>query len=138
MRIAVWLFTFVLFGLPSISHAQQSGRTWVRRITLAAACAASAWDIQTTAAAVGRGGREGNGWFADPVGRPRWGRMIGFKAGLCGGLIVSQELRALGRSTPWKDHLWTGLNTGMAARFTFASLKNRSIRHANRPATAAP
>ena len=78
------------------------GRHWVRRLTLAASCAASFWDVQTTRAAVARGGREANGFFADANGNPRWGRMIGVKAGLCGAMALVEELgfRSRARGSP--------------------------------------
>lgn len=128
MRIGLCVLLLGCVGLPGISSAQESPRKWVRRITLAASCATSAWDVQTTAAAIGRGGRESNGLFADPLGRVRWGRMIGFKAGVCGSMIASQELHLFGRRTPTADGIWIGINSGVAARFTIASVKNRAVK----------
>jgi hypothetical protein len=127
MRIAVLVLGICCLG-PAMGQAQQKPLRFLRHVTLAASCAASAWDVQTTAAAIGRGGRESNGLFADPLGRPRWGRMIGFKAGLCGSLIAGQELNVFGRrQTRAKDEIWIGINTGLATRFTIASVKNRSV-----------
>ena len=126
MRLVVAAFVLVCLGMPSISHAGQRPRVWLRRITLAASCAASAWDVQTTAGAIGRGGRESNGMFADPLGRPRWGRMVGFKVAMCGGMAAAQEWKPL-TGKPVKDDLWIGINTGLAARFTIASVRNRSV-----------
>jgi hypothetical protein len=127
MRFAVAAVVFACLGLPHVSHAQTRSRVWLRRATLAASCAASAWDVQTTAAAIGRGGHESNNMFSDPMGRVRWGRMVGFKAALCGGMAASQELRQFGGKRPIKDDVWIGVNTGVAARFTIASVKNRSV-----------
>jgi hypothetical protein len=98
---------------------------WLRRATLAAACAASFWDVQTTRTAIARGAREGNGFFADTAGYPRWGRMIGFKVGVCGGSILAEEL--LFRRS--RDVPWTGLNTGLAAFYSTTAVHN--IRVAN-------
>jgi hypothetical protein len=128
MRIGLCVLLLGCVGLPGISSAEQSPRQWVRRVTLAASCAASAWDVQTTASAIGRGGRESNGLFADPLGRVRWGRMIGFKAGVCGAMLAGQELRLFGRHTRRKDDIWIGINSGVAARFTIASVKNRAVK----------
>ena len=127
MRIAICILVLGWLGLPGVAEAQTSRGKWLRRVTLAASCAASAWDIQTTAAAINRGGRESNGLFADPLGRPRWGRVISFKVGLCGGMIASQELNLWGRPTPLKDNLWIGINTGLTTRFTVASVRNRAL-----------
>jgi len=132
MRLFALTFVLVCLGVPSVSHAQQKPRVWLRRVTLAAACAASAWDVQTTVSAIGRGGRESNNMFTDPLGRARWGRIIGFKAALCGGMAAAQEIKPLGSprvwgSSPVKDSVWTGINTGLAARFVFASVRNRSV-----------
>jgi len=131
MRLVVTLFVFVFLGVPSVSHAQRP-RIWLRRVTLAASCAASAWDVQTTASAIGRGARESNNMFTDPLGRARWGRMIGFKAAVCGGMAAAQEWKPLasprlGGSRPVKDDVWIGVNTGFTTRFVFASIRNRSV-----------
>lgn len=109
------------------------GRPWVRRLTLAASCAASFWDVQTTRAAVARGAREANGLFAGPGGRPRWGRMIGFKAGLCVGTAVAQETLFRNGGVPW-----TALNTGVAGYFSAVALHNRGVAAALERRTRAP
>ena len=131
MRLILTAAALLCLGLPSVAHAGQRPRVWLRRITLAASCAASAWDIQTTAGAIGRGGRESNNLFADSLGRVRWGRMIGFKAALCGGMAAAQEFKPL--SKPIKDDLWIGVNTGFTTRFVFASIRNRSVGGSPRP-----
>ena len=64
---------------PAQAEDNGGGRKWLRRATMAAACAASFWDIQTTRTAVRHGAYEANRLFADAGGNPRWGRMIGFK-----------------------------------------------------------
>jgi hypothetical protein len=132
MRLLAGMFSLVYLALPSVSWAEQRPRVWLRRITLAASCAASAWDIQTTAAAIGRGGRESNNMFTDPLGRVRWGRMVGLKVALCGGMAAGQEIKAFkgsqsSGSRSIKDDVWIGVNTGLAARFVFASVRNRSV-----------
>src|SRR5437870_5433364 len=106
MRLVVAAVVFAGLGLPNVAHAQQHPRVWLRRVTLAASCAASAWDVQTTAAAIGRGGHESNNMFSDPMGRVKWGRMVGLKVALCGGMAASQELRRFGRTRPIKDDVW--------------------------------
>jgi len=132
MRLLAGAFVLVGLALPSVSLAEQRPRVWLRRITLAASCAASAWDIQTTAAAIGRGGRESNNMFTNPLGRVRWGRMVGLKVALCGGMAAGQEFKAFngsrfGGSRPIKEDAWIGVNAGLAARFVFASVRNRSV-----------
>lgn len=126
MQTAVVLLGCACICLPSVGQAQ-GGHALMRRLSLAASCAASFWDVQTTAAAVARGGRESNGLFADPQGRVRWGRMIGFKAGMCGMLAVAQESKLVRLKSPLKDYFWVGTNTGLAARFTISAIRNRSV-----------
>ena len=127
MRTIVVLLAISYLYLPAAAQAQQGRPSWARRLTLAASCAASLWDLQTTAAAVSRGGRESNGLFTDPQGRARWGRMISIKAGMCGALAVAQESRRTGRSSRLKDNLWIGVNTGLTTRFMVSAIRNRSV-----------
>lgn len=132
MRLILGIAALVCLGMPAVSLAEQRPRVWLRRATLAASCAASAWDVQTTASAIARGGRESNNMFTDPLGRVRWGRMIGFKAALCGGMAATQELKPfagarLWGSQPVKDNIWIGVNTGFTTRFLLASIRNRSV-----------
>jgi hypothetical protein len=109
------------------------GRQWLRRITLAASCAASIWDLQTTRTAVARGARESNRLVADAAGNPRWGRMIGLKAGLCVGTAVAQE-------TVWKTSgvPWTPLNAGLAGYFSGIALRNRGVANSLKRRARAP
>jgi|SRR6478672_4897503 len=137
MRLSGIVVIAACLLLPSVSFGEQRPRVWLRRITLAASCAASAWDVQTTSSAIGRGGRESNNMFTDPLGQVRWGRMIGFKAVLCGGMAAVQEIKPLANGRLWgreavKDDLWIGINTGITARFVFSSIRNRSVT-ASRP-----
>ena len=127
MRTVVVLLVSLYLCLPAGAQAQQGRQSWARRLTLAASCAASFWDVQTTAAAISRGGRESNGLFTDAVGRPRWGRMIGLKVGMCGMFAVAQESKLAGRSSRLKDNLWTGANTGITTRFIVSAIRNRSV-----------
>ena len=127
MRLFVIMMVLGWVGLPAVAAAEQRPRVWLRRITLAAACAASAWDVQSTAAAIGRGGVESNNMFTNPMGRVRWGRMLGIKVAVCGGMAAAQEIKTFGGSRPIKDDLWIGVNSGIAARFAFAAVRNRSV-----------
>ena len=127
MRIVLVLAVISYLYNPALAQAQQARQSWARRLTLAASCAASLWDVQTTAAAISRGGRESNGLFSDPQGRPRWGRMIGLKAGLCGALVVAQESKLAGRRSQFKDNFWTGANAGLTTRFTVSAIRNNSV-----------
>ena len=114
---------WVLALVVCLAHpAMAEGRHWLRRVTLAASCAASLWDAQTTRAAVARGGREGNSLLADSAGNPRWGRIIGIKAGLCLGVAAAQEIVLKKSEVPW-----TPLNAGLAGYFSVIALRNRSI-----------
>lgn len=119
MKPILWVVALVV----CFAHtARAEGRHWLRRATLAASCAASLWDIETTRTAVARGAREANGFFADSAGNPRWGRIIGVKAGLCLGMAAAQEVILRQSSVPW-----TPLNTGLAGYFTVIALRNRGV-----------
>ena len=114
---------WVLALVVCLAHpALAEGGHWLRRATLAASCAASLWDIQTTRTAVARGAREANRLFADSAGNPRWGRIIGLKAGLCLGVAAAQETVLKKSGAPW-----TALNTGLAGYFSVVALRNRAV-----------
>ena len=68
-----------------------SAPVWVRRATLAAACAASATDAVTTWQGKQRGMREANPLFRSSDGSPAMGRVIGLKVGLCAVSAWRQE-----------------------------------------------
>ncbi|MGH7194281.1 MAG: hypothetical protein ACREJM_12240 [Candidatus Saccharimonadales bacterium] len=106
-----------------------SKRIWIRRVTLAASCAASlVFDTISTQRAVAAGGVESNGLLANSEGRPDWGRMIGMKAGLCGASLFMQESRTFGQWRGSKsDWTWTGINLGTASVYTWAGLHNLKI-----------
>jgi hypothetical protein len=119
--------------------AQASGKgVWLRRATLAAACAASFWDVRTTRTAVSLGALERNRLLAGPDGKPRWGRMIGIKAGLCAGSAAAQELRLFVPSKPLGDAAWTAANAAIAGSFVRLSLGNRRVAGELRGEAAAP
>lgn len=111
----------LLVVLCAPARPEGTGR-WLRRITLAAACAASFWDVQTTALAVSRGAREMNGFLADSAGRPQWGRMIGMKAAACGGLLVMQE-----KVLPRHEKSWIALNVGLSAAYSGMAVHNLGV-----------
>ncbi len=127
MRTAVVLLLGAYLWSPSAVSAQEGRHPLLRRLTLAVSCAASIWDVQTTAAAIARGGRESNGLFTDAQGRPRWGRMIGLKVGMCGVLAVAQETKLMGQDSRFKDNLWIGSNIGLSTRFTVSAIRNLSV-----------
>ncbi len=102
----------------------------LRRLTLAASCAASFWDFQTTAAGAAKGMREGNGLFAGANGKPRLGLMFGVKAALCGATFVAEEKNLFGYRNPrFANSLWTGLNTMLAAQFARTAIGNLRALH---------
>ena len=127
----------VLIAVASPATSQESGRgrhPWLRRVTLAAACAASFWDVQTTSAGAAQGFREANPLFADPQGRPRWGRIVGFKAGACAASFVAEE-RFARRGGP-SDRFWVGVNAASAASFSAIAIRNIKIIHESAPSPA--
>jgi hypothetical protein len=128
------LAAMLVFFFASSAFAQQAPRgRWLRRITAAAACAASYWDAHTTAIAVRNGAREVNPLFADPLGRPRWGRIIGFKAASCAASFAVQEHFTRRRSS---NHFWTGINVATTGIFSTVAIRNLKV--AARPPTADP
>src|SRR5438128_1117333 len=92
-------------------------RTWLRRLTLAGACAASLWDVRSTQSAVGSGSAyEANGLFSDRAGNARIGRMVGIKLGACAGMGVAQEFGLFGHSKN-SNSGWITANSAMAGTF---------------------
>lgn len=114
-------------------EGSNSKLVWLRRLTAVGACAASFWDVQTTRSAVAVGALEGNGLLADHKGRLLTGRMIAFKAGVCAGALVGEELHVFGRRhDTFANAAWTLGNSAMAARFIQVSLGNRRVEAALR------
>lgn len=118
-----FLTGFLAISIPTAQNAQASPK-WLRRVTGAAACAASMVDLGTTKYAISSGGRERNPLLSDPGGSPRYGRMIGFKVGVCAGNLVIQEF------LPTKGKLQgvaTGINLGMTGAFAGAAIHNKGV-----------
>jgi hypothetical protein len=117
----------ILLALSPAAPAQQNHsfrHPWLRRITLAAACGASFWDLQTTRQSVSHGAREANPLLADSQGRPRFGRIVGFKTGTCLASFVVEE--RLARHSP-SDRFWIGLNCATAGAFVGLSIHNLRV-----------
>jgi hypothetical protein len=128
MKVVLCAVALSVFScLPAVSQERLvGGKTkWVRRLTLISACAASFWDVQTTSAGVARGLSEGNSLFAGSQGKPRWGRMIGIKAALCGGSAVAQETPFIQHKLP--DPAWIALNSALTGVFVKTALHNRAV-----------
>jgi hypothetical protein len=133
----VKFFTILLLAAASVSaanrldseHSRTPKRVWVRRLTLAAGCAASlAFDTWSTHRAVSAGALEANGLFANPQGRPQWGRMFSIKAGICGSSALLQETHLFGSwESPAADWTWTGINAGAAGLYSWAGWHNLSL-----------
>ena len=113
----------------SLMHAQPRllGKV-LRRATLAASCAASLWDYQTTVAGARYGAVEQNGLLAGSNGRPRLGLMLGMKVGFCGAAIAMQELRPNKRGR-LSNVVATVGNAASATRYLLISLSNISVCH---------
>jgi hypothetical protein len=107
-------------------HSRSPKRTWIRRVTLGASCAASmVFDTWATQRSVSNGGMERNILFAGPNGTPQYGRMIGLKAGFCGVAAVLQETHTFGAfDSPKADWTWTGVNLGTTSLYTWAAIHN--------------
>lgn len=110
-------------------HSHTSKRVWIRRATLAAACAASlGLDSWSTHRALAAGGVESNPLLANAQGRTSWGRAIAFKAAGCGAPAVLQETGTFHAwESPNADWTWTGINAATMAVYTAIALHNLGI-----------
>lgn len=117
----------LLVCLNGAAQAETKRGTWLRRLTLAASCASSFWDLQTTRSAIGYGAQEANPLFSNGRGDARWGRMVGVKVGMCAGMAVGQELLDRNRRSATADYAWSGVNVALAIRNAGASLHNRRV-----------
>jgi hypothetical protein len=129
------LIAMSMAGLSAQNFAESAPKQpgsrakWIRRATLVAGCAASlAFDTLSTRRAVASGAVESNGLLANSNGSVSWGRVIGLKAGLCGGSALLQETHVFGLwKTPAADWTWTVANAGTATVFTWAGFHNLSL-----------
>lgn len=126
MKRLLWAIG-VLVCVCGAGQAETRPGMWLRRLTMAGACAASFWDLQTTRTAVGYGGVESNRWLADAQGKPRWGRMVGMKIGVCAGTALAQELGARYMKKSSTSYAWAGMNAALTARFVSVALSNRRM-----------
>lgn len=110
-------------------ESSSSKRKWIRRVTLAATCAASlAFDSLTTRRAVAAGAMEENGLLSNSQGSPAWGRVLGVKAAACGISTVIEETHTFGVwNSPKSDWTWTAMNVGTASMFTWAGFHNLAV-----------
>jgi hypothetical protein len=123
------LALFLVLQSTALAAEHKGHHPWLRRLTLAAACAASFWDVQTTRDGIAAGGQEDNPLFSGPQGRPRWGRIVGFKAGTCAASWIAEEHFANRGSS---DRFWIGVNTVSAGSLAGVALHN--LRVADGPA----
>ena len=113
-----------------VEHPHTPKRVWIRRITLAAGCAASlGFDTISTHRAISAGAIETNGLLSDSQGRPQWGRIIGIKAGMCAGSAFMQERHSSWQS-PRSDWTFTAVNLGVMAAYTWTGFHNLSVSNA--------
>src|SRR5215467_9548731 len=119
-----FLFTGLLLAMSSeaadpVEHPQTSKRVWIRRITLGAACAASfGFDTLSTRRAVAAGAVETNGLLADSHGHPKWGKMIGIKAGMCASSAFFEEFHSAQRPAR-NDWTFVGVNSAVTAGYSW-------------------
>src|ERR1700692_1649429 len=106
----------VLLVFPGTAPAAPKFK-WLRRVTLAAACAASAADGATTYEGKLAGFRENNLLLRAADGTPAMGRVIGLKVALCG-LSIWREER--GKHVA----LYTIVNAGTALGFGVVAKRN--------------
>jgi hypothetical protein len=109
----------ILLVAPGTTSAARKFK-WLRRATLAAACAASAADAVTTYQGKLAGVHEDNPLLRAPNGTPAMGRVIVLKVALCGLSIWSQERGK-------HDKLYTIVNAGAAVGFGVIAKRNTDI-----------
>jgi hypothetical protein len=126
MRRLLWA-AVVWVCLTGLLQAESKRGLWLRRLTLAAACASSFWDLHTTGTALRSGAVESNPLLVDGVGSVRSGRMLGVKLAVCAGSGISQEVLQRNPHSGSQNYAWTGVNAAMAAGFSAAALRNRGI-----------
>jgi hypothetical protein len=125
MRLVIGVVVCSLAVFEAAAEEQPRARHhWIRKITWAAGCAASYWDARTTATAIRRGALEANPLLADAQGAPRWGRIAGIKAGICGGTLLVESVVA--RRNPPEGY-WIAINSGIAAAFAGAAIHNIEV-----------
>jgi hypothetical protein len=125
MRLIIGVVVCSLAVLQAAAEERPKTRHhWIRKITWAAGCAASYWDARTTATAIRRGAVEANPLLSDARGAPRWGRIAGIKAGICGGTLLAESVVAR-RDPP--DRYWIAINSGIAAAFAGAAIHNMEL-----------
>jgi hypothetical protein len=121
------LFAMTLPAADLLERPSTPKRVWARRITLAAACAASlGFDTLSTRRATSAGAVESNGLLANPQGQPRWGLVIGLKAAACAGSALVEERHSAWQS-PRADWTFTGVNAGVAAGYTWVGIHNLNV-----------
>lgn len=110
-------------------HSHASRRVWIRRITLAAGCAASlALDSWSTHRALEAGGVESNPLLQNSQGQTNWGRMFALKAAGCGSMAVLEETGTFHAwRSPNADWTWTGINAATIAGYTAVAVHNLGI-----------
>jgi hypothetical protein len=106
------------------AYPESGGHPWLRRALVAASCAASVWDAQSTNEAVSRGAREGNGFLADASGRPLWGRIAAVKGGLCAGSVLGEIFWGRKHET-----LGMAVNGTLTGAFAAAAIHNLRVRN---------
>ena len=117
----------LLLAAPGFSQERTSSKVkWLRRLTLAGACAASLWDVRSTQSALSAGAFEANPLFTDRNGNARMGRMIGFKLGACAGMGMIQELGLFGK-TRNADTGWIAANATMAGTWAAIVARNKAV-----------
>jgi hypothetical protein len=120
MKRCVLLAVTIIALSPAISQSADV-RRWLRRVTLGAACVAGGLDVYSTWRASRAGAVEFNPLFRGAGGRPSMGRVIGFKAGACIGLAVTEE-KLWPRYSGW---LW--VNGATAASHSWVAKRNWSV-----------
>jgi hypothetical protein len=106
--------------MTTTAHAADWGK-WVRRATVAGACAMSMVDLRTTRSALSRGAVETNPLLSGGG----VGRMVGMKVGVCVGQASVEEWA--GRGAGRHDRLWIGVNLVQIAGLAVVARRNTQM-----------
>jgi hypothetical protein len=112
-----------LLALLLLASTLSAEPRWIRRLTAAAACAASAADYITTQHALAAGAIETN-----PLLASRPGMTLPLKAAICGLGAIAQETRTFGLlPRRASDRFWMMVNVGETAGFGMTARHNAEV-----------
>ena len=105
----------------ALASSLSAAPRWLRTVSAAAVCAASAFDAGTTAYGAAHGAREDNAFFLGSTGNVRWGRFALTRAATCGAAIAASRIHRL------PDRMVLPLNGALVGTQTWAGAHNLQV-----------